>query len=314
MGLEVLAAAAVVTAGVAVYSATQKPSSPSIPEPPAPANATQYNDDGTVTTQVYDKTSNTYTTKTTARDASTLTEEEKANIAQQKVEKEARTKLRGELLAKLETDTTTPTAERLKMYDDYATALSDQMHVDADYRFGQIQNKNRANLEATGMTGSKAYADILADEARTKALSDTDIAQKATVAKENLAAQDKQFALNDRNVDISLLANLDNGQNADVARQISQNRAVQDTISNTNASLTGNYLANSNNIMSDYQARLASNAANTKTMTDTSKGLAFLYGYQSNKSPTSTGSLPYTDSNPYQFMEGPGSYNMGVAT
>ena len=299
-----IAGAALVSAAVSVYSATRKPDTPAIPKPPTPSNAKQYNDDGSVTEQTFDEATNTYTTRTVARPESELSAEEKADIAQQKVEKEARTKLRGELLAKLEKGVEGPTAERLKMYDDYATALSDQMHVDTDYRFGKIQNKNRENLEATGMTGSKAYADILADEARTKALSDTDIAQKAAISKEALADQDKQFALNDRNVDINLLANLDAGQNADVARQISSNRAVQDTISSTNASLTGSYLGNSNNIMRDYEARLANNAATTKTMTDTSKGLAYLYGYKTGgaKSSTETPAGNYaTTGGPYDF-------------
>jgi hypothetical protein len=200
------------------------------------------------------------------------------------------------------------------MYDDYAKAMSDQMHVDTDYRFGQIQNKNRENLEATGMTGSKAYADIIADEARTKALSDTDIAQKAVLAKEQLAAQDKQFALNDRNVDITLLNNLDQGMNADIATELSRNRAVADVISTTNAAQTGSYLANTNSVMQDYQTRVAANAANTKLMTDTSKGLAYLYGYQTKNNPATTTKTPTGgNSNPYQYMDGPGVYNMGVA-
>lgn len=313
MGIEVLTAAAVVTAGVAVYSATQKPSTPSVGSAPTPSNAKIYNDNGTVTTQTYDSATNTYTTRTVDLPESEMTEEEKAEYAAAKAEKKAKAALRTELVAKLAKGVETPTSERLAMYDKYATTLSNQMHRDVDYRFSQVQNKNRATLEATGMTGSKAYADILADEARTKALSDTDIAEKAALAKETLAANDKTYALNAYNTDINLLSNLDSGASSEAVRAAAQNRAAQDVVSATNAAQTGNYLANNNSIMANYQNQVAANAANTKLMTDTSKGLAYLYGY-STRSPVTSLTTPTSNNSPYQFMEGPGFYNMGVAT
>jgi len=121
-----------------------------------------------------------------------------------------------------------------------------------------------------------------------KADIDTDIAQKSTLAKEDLIQRNKNFAL-------QTIAELDSGkktdaliasQNADQARMGAQLGT---------AALMGAYQIDTSNKLKKWETEAALNKNLTNSLTDTASGLAFLYGY-GNKGSKAKQSMIKTDS------------------
>jgi hypothetical protein len=255
--------AAIIGAGVAIYTTSNQPR---IPAPPPPASYYSYDDEGNPSgEQVWDASRNAYVYK-----PAPLTEAQKAEKAQ-------RDELRANLLGNL---ANTP-EDRIAAYEQYAQAFSDQMHTDVDKRYEKLKTSQEEALFAKGMGGSKAYADTMAELNSDKMAMDTDIAQKALLAKEELANVDRNYWLN-------TLSTLDQSKNADAALALNSQQAGLQSALAGSSTQAAQYQLNSSNKLRAWEAQVASNSELSKNISSTATGLAFLYGY---KSPGSTSPL-----------------------
>lgn len=184
---------------------------------------------------------------------------------QQAKDKATINKLRDQYLSNL---SQTP-EDRLKAYDDYAKAVSDTMHASVDPQFVQDNQQIQENMNARGMTGSRAYVDTMSQFEKDKLASDTNIANYAAQAKESLAQNDRNYWLN-------ALDQIDSGQRADAALTTQQEGQAMQGAQMGTAALVGAYGAqlNANNQRAQGYEALGNTAVNTAT------GLAYLYGYR----------------------------------
>jgi hypothetical protein len=253
-----VAASAVITAGVSIYTAANQPK---MPAAPPPASYYSYDDEGNPSgEQVWDASRNAYVYK-----PAPLTEKQKAENAQRET-------LRAELLDNL---SNTP-EDRIKAYEAYAIAFSDQMHTDVDKRYEKIKTSTEEALFAKGMGGSKAYADTIAELNSDKMAVDTDIAQKSILAKEELANVDRNYWLNTLNT-------LDQSENADAAMVLNQQQAGLQTTLGASSAQAAQYQLDSSNNLKAWEQKVAAYGDLSKNLTNTSAGLAFLYGYKGKK-------------------------------
>lgn len=252
----IIAGAAVIGAASSIYSATR--SGPDIPAAPPPAGYINYDEDGNPAgSQVWDAATNSYIYK-----PAPLTEE-------QKVDKAKRAEMRAALLDNL---SKTP-EDRVKAYENYAQSFSDAMHTDVDKQFTRLKTSQEEALNARGMTGSKAYADTIASLNQDKIGMDTEIAQKAVLAKEELANTDRTFWLNELN-------SLDNKESTDSVQAMQkQNIATQGSIAGTSALMAKAAVDNSNTLQS-WQIKTGQMGDLSKNISGSATGLAFLYGYK----------------------------------
>jgi hypothetical protein len=263
---------AVASAGLGIFGAVKgsggSTKAPEIAPPPPPANYYTYDEDGNPAgSQVWDAGQNAYIYR-----PAPLTPEQQAIKAK-------KTALKTEMLSNL---SQTP-ADRVKAYAEYADAISKGLHQDADYQFGKMTTAQNEGMAARGLFGSRAYVDAQAELDRNKTLSDTDIANKAELGKENLANQDRQFWL-------STLGSLDQDSNAQAVIAQGNMRNLQGGAQAATADLLGAY--NDYNVprMQQWQMNMAANNDMSKNMIDTASGLAFLYGYNNRTGGGSGGS------------------------
>lgn len=258
MGIETaIIAAAVIAGGSAIVSSAMAPSPPSIPPPPPPASYYSYDESGNPAgEQVWDAEKNAYVYK-----PAPLTEEQKAEKAK-----------RDELRSKMLTNLDQAPEDRVQAYDEYAKAFSDTMHKDVDQRYKDVVRSTDESMNARGMTGSRAYADTVSNLARDKQATDVDIAQRATLAKEDLAAQDRNYWL-------TVLNSLDSGARADTALAIEKSGLASNAAAQGTSGIMAAYGADSLNQMRKWEGQMQQNANLTNNLMDTSSGLAFLYGY-----------------------------------
>ena len=230
---------------------------PDIPSAPPPASYYNYDADGNPTgSQVWDPAKNAYVYK-----SAPLTDAQKADKTQ-------RDALRSTLISNM---SKTP-EDRLKAYDDYAASFSDSMHRDVDRRFANLTSSTDESMAARGLLGSKAYVDATNENNKDKLAQDTDIAAKAQLAKQDLANTDRTYDLNTLNA-------LDQNANttALTALQAQQN-AQQGANLGTSATLAQATL-DSSNTLKQWDAKMTQYNDLSKNLTNTSTGLAFLYGY-----------------------------------
>lgn len=257
MGMTVIAVAAVAVAGASIYSAATAPKPPEIPPPPPPAGYISYDEDGNPAgEQVWNAEKNAYEYK-----PAPLTEAQKAEKAQ-------RDTLRTKMLSNLDQ----APADRIKAYEDYAKNFSDAAHKNTDQRYADIVRSTEESLNARGMTGSRAYADITARLAGEKMAEDTDIATRAKLASEDLANTDRNYYMN-------VLNNLDAGRNSDTLNALNKANTAYQGAQGGTASLMGGWAQDSSNRLNKWNTEMAANQAFTQNMTNTASGLAFLYGY-----------------------------------
>lgn len=227
----------------------------SMPTPPSPANYYYYNDEGQVTQMmVYDKDSNTYIYKTAP-----LTEE-------QKREKQLRQQIRQNILEKLKA---TP-AEDLQRYNEYAQKFADSLRQNVQEQYEKTKQSTEEEMFKRGMMGSKAYADIMSELAKQRGEAEQEIAQRATLAKEELAQKDREFWL-------QTLGQLDAGVKTDTLLELQKAKQAADVVQQANAALEGQYRAQMLNALQKMQQQnvwtnLFSNLGNTAA------GLMYLYG------------------------------------
>ena len=216
-------------------------------------------------------------------------EERKAAAAEFKKEKALRQEIRMKILGELDQ---TP-EDRLAAYGEYAKTLSDAMHTDVDKRFEETKRASEESMSQRGMTGSRASVDIEAELVGEKEKADVDIAQRATLAKSTLEQADRDFNLR-------TLANLDAGQSSENTLAYQKQRDIGLTglqaTGAANASLASSYGTDVGSRFEKYKYDLYANQAAADRYMDTSRGLAYLYGY--NKGTIRTGTMNSGYSNP----------------
>lgn len=278
----VAAVAAVVGAGAAVYSAVSAPKPPDIPPPPPPASYYSYDEYGEAAgEQVWDASRNAYVYK-----PKPLTEEQKQELA---VRQEIRNKNLGDL-------NKTP-EEWEKAADEYAKTFSDAMHTDVDKRYDDRKKNIDEEMEARGLFGSRAYIDKQTELDKEKADIDTDIAQKATLAKEDLTQRR-------RDVTLRTIAEMDAGKKTDAIIASQNAEAARMGAQLGTASLMGAYNIDTNNTLRRWEAEMERNKNMTNKLSDTASGLAFLYGYNKGGSKGVDLSPPKTDTSYSRFNLG----------
>lgn len=278
----VIAAAAVATAGVAVYSAVTAPDPPDIPPPPQPASYYSQDEQGNpAEEQVWDASRNAYVYK-----PKPLTEEQKQELA---VRQEIRIGRLGEI-------NKTPD-EWVTAANDYAKTFADVMHKDVDRRYDDRRRAINEEMEARGLFGSRAYVDKQTELDKEKGEIDTNIAQKSTLAKEDLIQRNKNFAL-------QTIAEMDAGKKMDAIIASQNVEASRMGAQLGTASLMGNYATETSNKLKTWEMESANSRNLTSSLNDTASGLAFLYGYNKGGSKGVNLSLPKTDTSYSRFNLG----------
>lgn len=244
----------VVSAGLSIYASSQ--SAPDAQYSP-PASYYTYDADGNLTgSQVWDASRNAYIYSTN------LTDEQKA-------EKKRIAALKDQFLGFLDE---TP-SDRLEAYDKYTAAYSTAMHKDADKQYEKLKTATEESLAGKGMFGSKAYADMMKDLNEQKINMDEDIANASVLARENLATQDKNYWL-------SALNMLDNSEKADNALAIQKAQNAANVATQGTAALNARDAMINSAKYADWQNKVSSLNTISSNLSDTSTGLAFLYGYK----------------------------------
>ncbi len=403
----IAATAAVVTAGVGIYSATTAPDPPNIPPPPPPASYQQYDEDGNIVSeQVWDPKKNAYITRVdpepekykggtmpppdpgfiynyagtrperrvptqqpvygdenspdyapshirlpqqqdsqgwvrlppqtysgtdpvpisqqpetdeeyqqrlnqwqSKRDQatamwheqypSTPTEEwtawnkRKTERAVAKAKEAEGNKIRMEIRSKILANINQTPEDRVKAYDEYAKTFSDVMHTDVDKRYTDRKNAIAEDMNARGLFGARAYVDSMTELNKDKSNIDTDIAQKAALAKEQLRQTDQDSYLR-------TLAQLDAGTKEDALIALERVNAASRGANAGTAAIMAGYNADSNNILKRWDIEAQNNRVNTKYYGDTASGLAYLYGITKN---TNKGGSPVGGGNQGGFSD-----------
>jgi hypothetical protein len=237
----ILAAAAVaggIYQGIQANSAARQASHM---QAPPPASYYTYDENGMLAgSQVWNAKKNAY-----EYHAAQLTPE-------QATEKAARQKLRTEMLGNLDMSS----EELMAKYSDYANKL-----VETDYK--KTVSGAEEQMNARGLTGSRAYADRLAeiDKLKTDTVLNTET---------GLMQADRSQWLN-------VLGTLDAGESAATGRALEAERTAE-----AGAAGASSYL------MQDFQNRQAAAFANVNAqnqfgtnLMNTATGLMYLYGYKS---------------------------------
>jgi len=261
MGTEVAAAGALISAGTSLYSAFNTPDSPNLQQYAPPANYFSYiyDDEGNLVegaSQVWDAGKNAYIYK-----PAPMTDAEKADL-----------KTRNELKAKYLGYLNQTPEERLAAYETYKTSYAQSLQKPVDESFKKTVATVRENMGARGMTGSRANVDTQSELARQKLATDVDIAARAEVAKEALAAQDKSEWL-------STLGYLESAGNSKTAQQLAAAQAAGQQTSSANASNLAATNAYNSGLLSTYQNELNAYLTQTRAVNNVLGGLAYLYGY-----------------------------------
>lgn len=278
--------AAIVAAGTSLYSALNTPDSPNLQQYAPPANyfSYVYDDNGNLVegaSQVWDATKNAYVYK-----PAPMTDAEKADL-----------KTRNELKAKYLSYLNQTPEDRLAAYETYKTSYAQSLQKPVDESFKKTVATVRENMGARGMTGSRANVDTQSELTRQKLATDVDIAAKAEVAKEALAAQDKSEWL-------GTLGYLESAGSSKTAQQLAAAQAAGQQTSSANAANLAATNATNAGLLSTYQNDLYKYQTQTSAVNNVLGGLAYLYGY--NKGTTKTENPVYTGgsgklsvSNPY---------------
>lgn len=161
--------------------------------------------------------------------------------------------------------------ERQAQIENFGTAYADSMHRDLDPRYAKTVHNEEEQANARGMFGSRAYVDTKAELGQIKANQDTDIANQASMAKETLTSNDRQYWAN-------LLNQIDSGQRADSITASQINKSNSDIASQNYAGTLGYYSAKNNSILADWEAQRQRAASYTQAGTGLANGMLYLYG------------------------------------
>ncbi|WP_298272752.1 hypothetical protein [Geobacter sp.] len=174
--------------------------------------------------------------------------------------------------------------DRVAAYDAYAKSFSDSMHADVDPRFQKLERGTDEQANATGMFGSRAYVDTKSELAKDKLATDTDIANQATMAKESLANNDRQFWA-------GMLDQIDSGARADKITTAQINQSAASTAAQNYAGTLGYYSAKNANRLAEWEAKQARSASYVNAGSNLAGGLLYLYGGKTGGGGTATGGV-----------------------
>ncbi len=202
-------------------------------------------------------------------------------------------KIRMEIRSKILANINQTPEDRVKAYDEYAKTFSDVMHTDVDKRYTDRKNAIAEDMNARGLFGARAYVDSMTELNKDKSNIDTDIAQKAALAKEQLRQTDQDSYLR-------TLAQLDAGTKEDALIALERVNAASRGANAGTAAIMAGYNADSNNILKRWDIEAQNNRVNTKYYGDTASGLAYLYGITKN---TNKGGSPVGGGNQGGFSD-----------
>ena len=251
--------------GTSIYTMSNQPKMSSTP-PPNPSGYISYDDEGNVAgEQYFDENRNRWVYKK----AALTPEQEQAKTTLAQIRQKA-----------LDALNKTPEEWNIAK-NEYVAAYKSSAQRTVDEQYEKSGAALDESLEAKGMTGSKAYADMKSQMSKDKLTADTSIAENAEMAGEQLMSNKKQETLN-------VLNAVDASKNADYAKALQDEALANNASGSLTAARYGAYNAEQNNALQKWGIETAMNQNLTKTMSDTSRGLAFLYGYGSKGSMGST--------------------------
>jgi len=309
MGIEIIAAAAIVSAGVSVYSAMSQPDAPSIPPPPPPSGAQTTDEEGIVTSkQVFNSATNMWESqysaygfepsdkaspeyqKWTARKSTWEGEKRQQTIGIAKTNAALNQQniftttdpFTGEVITG-STGLDESKATSAKVAEAYKGLKSDYA-VD---EYGNVTKNQKESTEARGLTGSKYDVDItgqrendyqklLANIGKEGVMLESDLNQKAFENTMNLGERWKAGEKSDKL--LALEAQSKTAQQAQAG----------------NADLLARYSIGNDNILNKWKIESDQNANRTRFLGETSGALAMAYGYGSNPYSTKSPIMPKT--------------------
>lgn len=327
MGIEIIAAAAIVGAGVSVYSAMNQPGAPSTSPPPPPAGASTTNEYGNVQSeQIYNSATNTWETKyypygkEPADKNSTEFQEWSARKTDFETEKTQLGILGAKTLAKLNKQDTytyknqftgeeiagdTGLKESKETSAKVAEAYTGLKGAYAMDEYGNITKGQKESTEARGLTGSKYDVDITAQREKDYNALLSNIGKEGVMLESDLNQQDYANTLNLKNY-------VDSKEKSDkILAMEAQNKASQ-LAQVGNADLLARHSIANDNILNKWRIESDQNAGRTEVFGNLSGSLGMAYAYGSAKSPiaTKTASVSSRYSNPsaYKPTNSSGSY------
>lgn len=159
-----------------------------------------------------------------------------------------------------------------RAYDEYARAFTGQLQKHVDERYKETKRATEEELNATGQYGSSAYVDRMTRLDREKLEADTDVGQRAILAKEELRRADQDFSLR-------TIAELDAGRRSDALIGLERELAATRTANLGSSALMAGYTANQDARLKQWAVEMERSRDISNKALDTATGLAFLYGY-----------------------------------
>jgi hypothetical protein len=254
--LVVAAAAAVIGAGVSIYQATR--GTPSI-RPQTPAGSIDY---VTGYRQRWDRATNSYIYEKIPD--SQLSPEALEERKKAEAEEAKKKKIRDQYLGYLDKDPDAWLEAGEKIKQAYTEAISE----DVEEKWEESRKWEEEQAEKKGLTGSKSYADIMAEMEEDKLKTEQNIAQQAELLKESKLQSEREFAA-------GLVGQLDTGLSADAALALKKQQLAGESAQTATAAQYAKAMAEYQGDLQKWQQRQQLG----KTLMDTGAGLAFLYGY-----------------------------------
>lgn len=219
------------------------------------------------------------------RDTWRADSEEWQKWSKRKEERDKDKALRKDVRSKALSNLNQTPEDRVAAYEEYAKNFASSMQKHVDKEYGDISRQTRESMEARGMTGSRADVDLQSELASDKLTADVDIAQKAGMAKEQLAQADKDFWLR-------TVAELDAGMRGDAALALQQQQAAQQGAMQGTSALMARYAADSDNKLRKWQTKMQQAGALTNAFGGLAGalGMAHMMGNSSPLKPQSSAS------------------------
>lgn len=191
---------------------------------------------------------------------------------QAKIEREREKQLRTEIRTKMLENLNRTPEDRVAAYEQYAKTFSESMQKGVNEQYNLAKQSQEEKMSATGMMGSRAYADTMGQMEKEKLKADVNIAQQGQLAKNELANVDRNYWLN-------VLNSIDSGARADAVVGMQKSQAANQAALGGTAAQMGQYMANSQNQWNKWNADMARQQGMINTINNGASGLMYLYGY-----------------------------------
>lgn len=193
-----------------------------------------------------------------------------------------------------------PPEDRTRAINEYSDSLAGGMGRIAGEKYNQTVRAAEESMAARGLAGSRAYVDSMAELTKDKERMDTEIGERAVLAREDLMDRDRRYWMD-------LAGALDSGASRQSVQAMESARLAQGPLAGVNQGLGAMYgggmsasLANWDDKMLRYRSDARGQIGNTLS------GLAYLYGMNS-KSPKAANSSLYTKTGTNTYST-PGGY------